>query len=150
MANYLSYVDKKFYDGTIFHRVIGPSAEKPGGFMIQGGGMTADMTEKKTDEPIRNESLAFNKNGMSNVRGTIAMARTGDPHSATSQFFINLNDQNKFLDQAQRAGYTAFGTVTSGMDIVDKIAAVPTGRKADQDDVPIKTVTIKSIKRKAK
>lgn len=143
VANFLKYVDKGFYNDTVFHRVI-PS------FMIQGGGMTADMREKDTEAPIKNESLAFNKNGMSNVRGTIAMARTGDPNSATSQFFINLFDANKKLDTYDNAGYTAFGKVIEGMDVVDKIAKVETASKGPHDDVPTKPVTIKSIKRKAK
>ncbi len=143
VENFLKYVDKAFYNGTIFHRVI-PT------FMIQGGGFTEDMKEKKTDDPVKNESLAFNKNGMSNVRGTIAMARTNDPNSATSQFFINLFDRNKNLDTYDNAGYTAFGTVTEGMDVVDKIAKVETETRGPHDDVPKKTVLIKSIKRKAK
>ena len=143
VENFLKYVDKGFYNGTIFHRVI-PT------FMVQGGGMTEDMKEKQPDKPIKNESLAFNKNGMSNVRGTIAMARTGDPHSATSQFFINLFDRNKNLDTYDNAGYTAFGTVTEGMDVVDKIAKVETASRGRDEDVPVKTVLIKSIKRKGK
>ena len=157
VANFLKYVDKDFYNGTVFHRVIA-------GFMIQGGGMTADLKEKKTDKPVENESMVYNKKGMSNVRGTIAMARTGDPHSATSQFFINLYDRNTFLDKAAGAdgvphGYTAFGRVIEGMDVVDKIAKVETGegvmtddsgRKAPAGDVPTTAVVIKSIKRKTK
>jgi len=143
VENFLKYVDKGFYNGTIFHRVI-PS------FMVQGGGMTEDMKEKPTEKPIKNESLVFNKNGMSNLRGTIAMARTGDPHSATSQFFINLFDKNKQLDTYDNAGYTAFGTVTEGMDVVDKIAKVETESRGPHDDVPVKPVLIKSIKRKTK
>ncbi len=141
VENFLKYVDKGFYDNTIFHRVIKE-------FMIQGGGMTEDMREKDTDKPVVNESLAKNKNGMSNLRGTIAMARTQDPNSATSQFFINLFDRNKNLDTYENAGYTAFGKVTEGMDVVDKIAKVETGTKGPHDDVPTKTVLIKSIKRK--
>jgi cyclophilin family peptidyl-prolyl cis-trans isomerase len=157
VANFLSYVDKEYYNGTVFHRVI-PT------FMIQGGGMSSDHKEKKTDKPVKNESIVFNKNAMSNTRGTIAMARTGDPNSATSQFFINLFDRNKFLDDASApgqppAGYTAFGKVIEGMDVVDKIAKVETGeglmtdsegRRAPAEDVPTKAVIIKSIKRKAK
>jgi cyclophilin family peptidyl-prolyl cis-trans isomerase len=143
VENFLKYVDKGFYDNTIFHRVI-PS------FMVQGGGMTEDMREKDTDKPVVNESLAKNKNGMSNLRGTIAMARTNDPNSATSQFFINLFDRNKNLDTYDNAGYTAFGKVIEGMDVVDKIAKVETGTKGPHDDVPVKPILIKSIKRKAK
>ncbi len=149
VANFLKYVDKQYYDGTVFHRVI-PT------FMIQGGGMTADLKEKKSDKPVVNESPVFNKKGMSNLRGTIAMARTGDPNSATSQFFINLFDANKKLDDYAQAGYTAFGQVIDGMDVVDKIAKVETGEKMltspdggkqPAEDVPLKSVLIKSIKR---
>ena len=133
--NFLKYVRKGHYNGTIFHRVI-PS------FMIQGGGMTPDMTEKPTDAPIRNEA----RNGVRNGRGTVAMARTNDPNSATSQFFINLKD-NAFLDFGIRgAGYAVFGEVLEGMDVVDKIAAVPTTRRSQQDDVPITPVVITSAK----
>ena len=154
VANFLKYVDKGHYDGTVFHRVI-PT------FMIQGGGMDADLKEKKTDKPVANESPIFNKNGMSNLKGTIAMARTGDPNSATAQFFINLFDRNKFLDDAAApgqppAGYTAFGQVIEGMDVVEKIAKVeraegfliaPDGSKQPAEDIPTKTVLIKSVKR---
>jgi cyclophilin family peptidyl-prolyl cis-trans isomerase len=160
VANFLKYVDKEFYNGTVFHRVMGPSARTPDGFMIQGGGMTSDLKEKKTDKPVPNESLAKNDKGISNMRGTIAMARTPDPDSATSQFFVNLADRNKFLDGPPQApdGYTAFGRVIEGMDVVDKIAKVETGealltdsegRRNQAADVPVKVVTIKSIKRKA-
>src|SRR5581483_8994714 len=109
VENFLKYVDDGFYDGTIFHRVI-PE------FMIQGGGMTPDMKEKKTRDPIENESPAKNPKGLSNARGTIAMARTNDPNSATSQFFINHRD-NTTLDRYQGAGYAAFGKVVAGMDV---------------------------------
>ena len=157
VENFLKYVDKGYYDGTVFHRVI----ER---FMIQGGGMTSDLMEKKADTPVKNESPVYNKNALSNVRGTIAMARTSDPDSATSQFFINLYDTNKRLDDASApnqppAGYTAFGRVIEGMDVVDKIAKVETGEgvitdgaghKSRAGDVPITAVVIKSIKRKAK
>lgn len=143
VENFLRYVDKGFYENTVFHRVI-PS------FMIQGGGMTEDMKEKPTEAPVANESPVFNKNAMSNVRGTIAMARTSDPNSATSQFFINLFDRNKNLDTYDNAGYTAFGTVTEGMDVVDKIAKTETATKGRHDDVPVKPIVIKSIKRKGK
>ena len=133
--NFLQYVKSGYYNGTIFHRVM-PN------FMIQGGGMTTDMTEKPTDAPIRNEA----RNGVRNGRGTVAMARTNDPNSATSQFFINLKD-NAFLDFGIRgAGYAVFGEVLEGMDVVDKIAAVPTTRRSQQDDVPVTPVLITSAK----
>ena len=133
--NFLKYVRKGHYNGTIFHRVM-PN------FMIQGGGMTPDMTEKPTDPPIRNEA----RNGVRNSRGTLAMARTNDPNSATSQFFINLKD-NAFLDFGIRgAGYAVFGEVLDGMDVVDKIAAVQTTRRAQQDDVPTTPVLITSAR----
>jgi len=131
--NFVQYVKDGHYNGTVFHRVI-PT------FMIQGGGMTADMTEKKTRAPIPLES----KNGLSNVRGSIAMARTNDPNSATSQFFINVQD-NPRLDAANARdgnGYAVFGKVISGMDVVDKIRAVPTSSKGMHDDVPMMPVTI--------
>ncbi len=129
--NFLQYVKAGHYNGTVFHRVIA-------NFMIQGGGMTADLKEKPTRPPIGLES----KNGLTNVRGTIAMARTNDPNSATSQFFINVKD-NDFLNQTQARdgnGYTVFGKVISGMDVVDKIRVVPTG----PGDVPVAPVTIKT------
>jgi len=134
VKNFLQYVDDKHYDGTIFHRVIND-------FMIQGGGLTKDMKEKKTREPIKNES----SNGLENKRGTIAMARTPLPDSATSQFFINVVD-NSFLDRKNardRVGYCVFGKVISGMDVVDKIKNVRTGR----GDVPTETIEIISIRR---
>jgi len=136
VKNFLSYVDEGFYDGTIFHRVIK-------NFMIQGGGMTADMQRKETKAPIRNEAT----NGLSNMRGTIAMARTGEVNSATAQFYINHVD-NKGLDHRGMAppefGYAVFGKVIAGMDTVDKIAEV----KTNPGDVPAEAVVIKSIKRK--
>ena len=138
VKNFLAYVGEKFYDGTIFHRVIP-------GFMIQGGGFTADMNQKATHAPVKNEG----GNGLSNSRGTIAMARTPDPDSATAQFFINLKD-NTFLDRAQSQdgyGYTVFGKVVSGMDAVDAIAGVPTGRKAGMGDVPTRPVTITTARK---
>lgn len=138
--NFLKYVDKKHYDGTIFHRVIGS-------FMIQGGGYKEDMSEKQTEEPIKNEA----DNGLKNDRGTLAMARTQIVDSATAQFFINVVD-NPFLNfkspDPRGYGYAVFGKVTSGMDVVDKIKAVPTGVKKGMDDVPETPVTIKSIRRK--
>jgi cyclophilin family peptidyl-prolyl cis-trans isomerase len=143
VKNFLDYVDAKHYDGTIFHRVIGK--ENSGkDFMIQGGGFDADMKEKATKGGVKNEA----GNGLTNARGTIAMARTPDPDSATAQFFINVGD-NKFLDrgQADPSGYTVFGRVIEGMDVVDKIKAVKTGTKNRMSDVPEETVTIKSVKR---
>lgn len=134
-ANFLQYVKSGHYDGTIFHRVIN-------NFMIQGGGMTADMKEKRTNSPIHNEA----DNGLKNRKYTIAMARTGNPHSATSQFFINTKD-NAFLDfkaqTPQGWGYAVFGKVIKGMDVVDKIEAVATGSKSFHDDVPLSPVIIK-------
>jgi peptidyl-prolyl cis-trans isomerase A (cyclophilin A) len=138
--NFLKYVDDKFYDGTIFHRVIS-------GFMIQGGGFTEKMDQKKTHDPIKNEAA----NGLKNLRGTIAMARTNVVDSATAQFFINVVD-NSFLDHKnpspQGFGYAVFGKVTKGMDVVDAIRAVPTGFKDGYDDVPSTAVIIRSVKRK--
>ncbi len=138
VKNFLNYVEKKHYDGTIFHRVIKT-------FMIQGGGMTPGMQEKGTDKPIQNES----GNGLSNDKGTIAMARTSDPDSATSQFFINVAD-NKFLDRANSrdgVGYCVFGKVTEGMEVVEKIKMVPTGNFGRHADVPKADVVIKSVKK---
>jgi len=133
--NFLKYVRKGHYNGTLFHRVM-PN------FMIQGGGMTQDMSEKPTDPPIRNEA----RNGIRNSRGTVAMARTNDPNSATAQFFINLKD-NAFLDFGIRgAGYAVFGDVLEGMDVVDKIAAVQTTRRGQHDDVPVTPVLIVSAR----
>lgn len=134
VKNFLAYVDEKFYEGTIFHRVIR-------GFMIQGGGMTADMGEKPTHTPIRNEA----NNGLKNDRGTIAMARTQVPDSATAQFFINAKD-NAFLNFRSKTvegyGYCVFGKVIKGMDVVDAIEAVATGNKGYHQDVPLKPVVI--------
>jgi peptidyl-prolyl cis-trans isomerase A (cyclophilin A) len=133
--NFLKYVRKGHYNGTLFHRVM-PN------FMIQGGGMTQDMNEKQTDAPIRNEA----RNGLRNSRGTVAMARTNDPNSATAQFFINLKD-NAFLDFGIRGmGYAVFGQVLDGMEVVDKIATVQTTRRGQHDDVPITPVLIVSAK----
>jgi len=133
--NFLKYVRKGHYNGTLFHRVM-PN------FMIQGGGMIQDMSEKPTDPPIRNEA----RNGLRNSRGTVAMARTNDPNSATAQFFINLKD-NAFLDFGIRGmGYAVFGEVIEGMAVVDKIAAVQTTRRGQHDDVPVTPVLILSAK----
>ncbi|MCB1788282.1 MAG: peptidyl-prolyl cis-trans isomerase [Gammaproteobacteria bacterium] len=137
VENFLTYVDDGFYDGTIFHRVIS-------GFMIQGGGMLPDMEKKPTREPVENEA----KNGLRNARGSIAMARTNAPHSATAQFFINHKD-NTNLDYPSFDGwgYAVFGKVVDGMDVVDAIADVPTGTRAGHRDVPKETVTIESVTR---
>ena len=137
VKNFLEYVDKKHYDGTIFHRVIGD-------FMIQGGGFTPDMKEKDNDFPIKNEA----GNGLSNTRGTIAMARTNDPHSATDQFFINVVDNSTKLDRMPgSAGYAVFGKVIDGMDVVDKIRKVDTRDFMGHGDVPVEPVHIKSVRR---
>ncbi len=134
-VNFKQYVTDGFYAETVFHRVIS-------NFMIQGGGMTADMNKKETRAPIKNEAA----NGEKNLRGTLAMARTGEVDSATSQFFINLRD-NAFLDHGDREyGYAVFGRVTDGMDIVDAIAAVNTGTVAGQQDVPLEPVTIIEVR----
>ena len=139
VANFLRYVDDGFFDETIFHRVIP-------GFMIQGGGFTADMIQKRTHEPIRNEA----DNGLKNARGTLAMARTSDPHSATAQFFINLTD-NEFLDFKSASGngwgYAVFGRVVDGMDVVDAIAKVATGNRGRHQDVPKESVIITKAER---
>lgn len=131
-ANFKQYVEDGFYDGLIFHRVIP-------GFMIQGGGFMPDMMQKATREPIENEA----KNGLSNVKYSIAMARTMDPHSASAQFFINTKD-NAFLDYPGQDGwgYAVFGKVVEGQDVVDAIEKVPTGNKAGHSDVPVEPVII--------
>ncbi len=138
--NILNYVDKNFYDNTIFHRVIP-------GFMIQGGGFTPDMQQKDTDPPIKNEAA----NGRQNKRGTAAMARTSVVDSASSQFFINLTD-NTFLNfkgpSPDTYGYCVFGEVTDGMDVVDEIAKVKTGQSGPHGDVPVEPVIIYSVRRK--
>jgi peptidyl-prolyl cis-trans isomerase A (cyclophilin A) len=134
VENFVQYVKAGHYNGTIFHRVID-------NFMIQGGGMTADMAEKPTRAPIPLES----RNGLSNVRGTLAMARTAVPDSATAQFFINLKD-NLFLDQAMSRdgeGYAVFGKVVAGMDVVEKIRLVTTGNKGPHQNVPLEPILIK-------
>ena len=135
VENFLAYAKKGHYDGTIFHRV------KPR-FMIQGGGMDAQMHERPTRPPIKNEA----SNGLSNRRGTLAMARMNDPDSATAQFFINVVD-NAFLDyRPGSAGYAVFGEVTQGMDVVDRIVAVPTTSKGPHENVPLTPVVIKSAR----
>lgn len=139
VRNFLAYVDSKYYDGTIFHRVI-PD------FMIQGGGFTTKFKRKPTLEPVRNEA----QNGLTNDRGTIAMARTQDPHSATAQFFIN-SKSNDFLNYRSKTahgyGYTVFGRVVKGMEVVDRISLVKTGQVGSYKDVPEKQVVIRSAKR---
>ena len=141
VANFLQYVEDKHYEGTLFHRVIP-------GFMAQGGGYTAALEKKPTRDPVENEA----DNGLKNVRGSVAMARTSEPHSATSQFFINVKD-NGFLDHTGKNtagwGYAVFGKVTSGMDIVDKIVSVPTGPKGPfAKDAPNDNIAIKSVTKK--
>ena len=132
VSNFLHYVNTGFYDGTVFHRLVP-------GFVIQGGGFTTAYIEKKTDMPIPNES----GNGLSNLRATIAMAREDDPHSATAQFYINLVDNHKLDPRPDRWGYAVFGQVIQGMDVVDKIAAVPTGKVGPFDkDAPLTPVVI--------
>jgi len=137
VENFLSYVSNGFYDGTIFHRVIN-------NFMVQGGSFTADMEQKATQAPIENEA----NNGLKNARGTIAMARTQDPHSATAQFFINVQD-NDFLNHTgenmQGWGYAVFGKVTEGDDVLDKIRCVQTGSQAGHQDVPVEPIIIESV-----
>ena len=137
VENFLAYAAKGHYDGTIFHRVIP-------GFMVQGGGMEPGMKQKKCDAPIQNEAT----NGLKNANYTVAMARTGDPHSATAQFFINVAD-NGFLNHtspsAQGWGYAVFGKVVSGSDVVDKIKAVKTSRQGGHDDVPKEDVVIEKV-----
>ncbi|MCL1059837.1 peptidylprolyl isomerase [Shewanella sp. Choline-02u-19] len=136
-ANFVKYVKEGFYDGTVFHRVID-------GFMVQGGGFSEDMEQKPCGETIENEA----NNGLSNKVGTLAMARTSDPHSATAQFFININD-NTFLDfkseSAQGWGYCVFAEVSEGMDVVNKIKAVSTGNRGMHQDVPLEAVIIEKV-----
>lgn len=134
--NFLKYVDEGFFDGTVFHRIVP-------GFVIQGGGFTEDMSQKKNHAPIKNEA----DNGVKNTRGTLSMARTNDVNSATSQFFVNLKD-NDFLDHTRgNFGYAVFGKVTEGMDVIDKIAAVKTGRRRGFEDVPLDPVIMTSVRR---
>jgi peptidyl-prolyl cis-trans isomerase B (cyclophilin B) len=140
VENFLRYVDAGHFDGTIFHRVIP-------GFMAQGGGFDARYEKRPTQPPVQNEA----DNGLKNARGTLAMARTSDPHSATAQFFVNVSD-NAFLDHSAKTqsgwGYTVFGKVTSGMDVIDKIVAVKTGAQGPfQKDAPLTPIVMKSLKR---
>jgi peptidyl-prolyl cis-trans isomerase A (cyclophilin A) len=136
VENFLRYVDEGFFDGTIFHRIVP-------GFVIQGGGLTADFRSKRTREPIRNEAT----NGLKNTRGTLSMARTDDINSATSQFFVNLKD-NDFLDHSPGSfGYAVFGRVSEGMDVIDKIAKLARGRRQGYQDAPLEDVVISSARR---
>jgi peptidyl-prolyl cis-trans isomerase A (cyclophilin A) len=136
VANFQQYIDDGFFDGTIFHRIVP-------GFVIQGGGFTEDMAQKKTKPSIKNEA----DNGLKNERGTLSMARTNDVNSATCQFFVNLKD-NEFLDHSRgNFGYAVFARVVEGMDVVDKIAAVETGRRKGMDDVPLEPVTMKAVRK---
>src|SRR5262245_36020095 len=138
VANFLQYVDDGFFDGTIFHRIV-PD------FVIQGGGLTADFEQKKNRAPVKNEA----NNGLQNTRGTLSMARTDAPHSATSQFFVNLTD-NDFLDyRPGNHGYAVFGRVVDGLDVIDRIAKVKTGRRQGYTDAPLEDVVINSAKRVA-
>ena len=138
IVNFLRYVDDGFFDGTIFHRIVP-------GFVIQGGGFTEDMSQKRTQPPIKNEA----DNGLKNKRGTLSMARTNDINSATSQFFVNLKD-NDFLDHKRgNFGYAVFARVTEGMDVIDQIAAVETGRRRGMDDVPVDAVVMTRVRRAA-
>ena len=138
--NFLQYVDQGFYDGTIFHRVIED-------FMVQGGGFTEQMDQKPTGAPVQNEA----DNGVSNARGTLAMARTSDPHSATAQFFINATDGNTFLDHQSKTpqewGYCVFGKVVEGLDAVDQIRSVETCTRGSHQDVPVDPVVINTVRR---
>jgi peptidyl-prolyl cis-trans isomerase A (cyclophilin A) len=136
-ANFLAYVDAKFYDGTIFHRVIP-------GFVVQGSGFTKDMTEKQTNPPIKNEA----SNGLQNMRGTISMARTNDPNSATSQFFLNLVDNSSLNPGGVSPdGYAVFGTIIKGIEVIDKMAQVQTTTVGQFADVPVQPIVIISARR---
>ena len=136
VANFLRYVDEGFFDGTIFHRIVP-------GFVIQGGGLTSDFSQKQTHPPVKNEAA----NGVRNQRGSLSMARTDEVHSATSQFFVNLVD-NAFLDHRPgQYGYAVFGRVSDGMDAIDRIAAVRTGRRRGYTDAPLEDVVITSARR---
>lgn len=136
VENFLRYVDDGFFDGTIFHRIVP-------GFVLQGGGLTVDFANKETRAPIRNEA----KNGLKNTRGSLSMARTSDVNSATSQFFVNLAD-NAFLDHGSRDyGYAVFGRIGEGMDVIERIAGVKTGRRKGYQDAPLEDVVVVSARR---
>ena len=136
VENFERYVREEFFDGLIFHRVIP-------GFVIQGGGLTPDMSQKDNHAPIKNEAT----NGLKNERGSLSMARTNDINSATSQFFVNLRDNDALDHKRSNFGYAVFGKVTQGIEVIDKIAAVETGRRKGHDDVPLEAVTVKSARR---
>ena len=136
VANFQKYIDANYFVGTIFHRFVP-------GFVIQGGGFTEDMTQKKTQPPIKNEA----DNGLKNSRGSLSMARTNDINSATSQFFVNLKDNDFLYHSRGNFGYAVFAKVTEGMDVIDKIAAVETGRRKGFDDVPLEPVIMKSVRK---
>jgi peptidyl-prolyl cis-trans isomerase A (cyclophilin A) len=136
VENFLRYVDEGFFDGTIFHRIVP-------GFVIQGGGLSPDFTQKKTRAPVRNEAA----NGVRNQRGTLSMARTDEIHSATSQFFVNLAD-NDFLDHRPgQYGYAVFGRIADGMEVIDRIAAVRTGKRKGHADAPLEDIVISTARR---
>lgn len=132
--NFLRYVNDGFYNGTVFHRVIP-------GFMVQGGGFTSDLQKKDTHEPIENEA----KNGLKNDRGTIAMARTGDPHSATAQFYINSVDNDSLNQGRSGWGYAVFGEIVEGLEVIDEISKVKTGRQKGMGNVPVEAVKIVKV-----
>jgi peptidyl-prolyl cis-trans isomerase A (cyclophilin A) len=139
VANFLKYIDDGFFDGTIFHRIVP-------GFVIQGGGFTEDMSQKRTHPTIKNEA----DNGLKNARGTLSMARTNDINSATSQFFVNLMDNDALDHKRGNFGYAVFGKVTEGMEVIDQIASVETGRRKGHEDVPLEAVIMTSVRRLAK
>jgi peptidyl-prolyl cis-trans isomerase A (cyclophilin A) len=139
VANFLKYIDDGFFDGTIFHRIVP-------GFVIQGGGFTEDMSQKRTHPTIKNEA----DNGLKNARGTLSMARTNDINSATSQFFVNLKDNDALDHKRGNFGYAVFGKVTQGMEVIDQIASVETGRRKGHEDVPQEAVIMTSVRRLAK
>ena len=139
VANFSRYIEDGFFDGTIFHRIVP-------GFVIQGGGFTEDMTQKTTKPPIKNEA----DNGLKNARGTLSMARTNDVNSATSQFFVNLKDNDALDHKRGNFGYAVFGKVTQGMEVIDQIASVETGRRKGHEDVPLEAVIMTSVRRLAK
>jgi peptidyl-prolyl cis-trans isomerase A (cyclophilin A) len=139
VANFLKYIDEGFFDGTIFHRIVP-------GFVIQGGGFTEDMSQKRTNPTIKNEA----DNGLKNERGTLSMARTNDINSATSQFFVNLKNNGALDHSRGNFGYAVFGKVTQGMEVIDQIAAVETARRKGHEDVPVEAVIMTSVRRLAK